>query len=149
MGSEQLVNMIFPKSTISWIPIDRTYKMSFTGRWSWFTKLLWRTLERMGCCEPHLEEREVVTQICIDTRQLTIKVIHECVELIHSLRGHWEIECVLIGRQKFIEWKIADIPPYSCFCLQLTRVSGYEFLNGIPIRVIPWMDGILFAPKER
>ena len=104
-------------------------------------------MRKLGCYQV-IRQSNVVTHT-IDTDKLMSAIIEQHMELV-NLYHLRDGERVLIGPAEFAKLAGESINQQVSFNLQYKWDEGFGAAKvcGMPITVIPWMEGILVVPKE-
>jgi hypothetical protein len=114
------------------VPVARTFKGS--GWFGWIRKWIW---DRWS--EPYFQEETFGTRVVVRDAEIA-STIHKAVVGLGLDRS--EIEMIVIGPERFNELR-RDVH-IAAFELPL---DGKLRFMGIPVRVVPWFEGMLVIPK--
>lgn len=127
------------------------YEIKYTESWKWLQRLCVRVLFRLKALRAHFDREMTITSVVIDPETVAIKIIQVAEEQLARLQ--YRPERILIGRKQFEEIITGDTPAiFGEFSFEIPMSRTTPSWNGlqprlerfgVPIYVIPWMDGVL------
>ena len=126
------------------------YKLLKPKRLHWLARVLWWGLHKINALEPYLETVEIHTYGEPKQSKLDHAIL---AHLDHIMcRGHDPKDyAIIIGAEQFAEltgilFRENHTVPSGRFCFQCPDGYRAEFV-GLPVHVVPYMDGIALVPK--
>ena len=117
------------------------HKLHAHGRLGWLHRLLWRALLRMGAIKVNTEETIKVYRVLIDEEALFDRVRANLDAILR--RGETPKE-ILLGPDTFSEMMNSpELRGYNAPFSFDMRYGYNKSLYGLPVHVLPWMEGVL------
>jgi|SRR5579864_343354 len=141
----KFIRMSFLETSFKFIH-TAAYDIKFTKRWRWIEEICLRFLRKTGCASSHFDREQVVKSVCIPADKAAIDIILLAEGQLRTVGER--PNRIVIGRKQFEEIVSSEMPLLCrnfSFEINITQSSRYTRMTrfGVPVDVIPWMDGVL------
>jgi hypothetical protein len=139
---KQKIRMRFPQFRHTFYPLPEAYQFKPSTGWLRIVqRLCWRFLGRTGALiTAGYDIEEPFKDIVIDTGDIIDRVMQAIEEL--NL-GSDEVEAVYMGLQDYMELNRLAFGSYT----YAVEVFPRKTFLGMPVVLVPWMEGLLVVPK--
>jgi len=121
------------------LPIPKVQGVEYNGKWGIIGRWLYRKLTR-----PHIDYGHHIKTVTIDVGCIIDAILAQRRAYHEIMNG--DAEMIIVGPDAFRELMKLDLP----FDIPLVTEAARDMtLDGIPIRFVPWFEGILCVPKAR
>lgn len=141
---DQIVHFVEKSEQRAWVPAPDRYEFKPTGRLQGLQRLAWRFLEWRGAVPQARDEKVTFTRHAVDTGDILTRLQKARIGIFDYGQEPGE---VLIGSEEFAE--LMGSPMIHHAATFHTEYHRGPQVFGLPVRVIPWMTGVVVMPRGR